>query len=61
MAQAMVEFKGEPATNPNLALAVEQVWHNFWKAKYSVYPVMMHVLSGYINVSQICKDYGTQF
>ena len=47
--------------NPNAALGVEKVWNVFWKAKYGVLPVMMHMPSGYINVSQICKEYDTQF
>jgi len=61
MAQAMVEFIGEPATMSNEAICEEKVWNNFWKGKYSVFDVLIHKPSGYINATQISKGHNTQF
>src|SRR5277367_4818905 len=62
MAQETLKFESRrSASNTNQSLAVVPVWNNFWEAKYGTFPVMMHVPSGYINVSQLCKDHGRRF
>src|SRR5271163_3554508 len=61
MAQAMVNFAGDKAkANLNEALTVGKLWNNFYMAKYAAFEVTMHLPSGYINVSPICKEHGKQ-
>src|SRR5277367_3716386 len=62
MAQETLKFTSRRcASNTNQSMATVPVWNNFWEAKYGTIDVMMHVPSGYINASLICKGHGRRF
>src|SRR5277367_7179610 len=62
MAQETLQFASRRSeSNTNQSMATVPVWNNFWEAKYGKIDVMMHVPSGYINASLICKADGKKF
>src|SRR5277367_5896104 len=62
MAQETLKFTSRRCeSNTNQSMATVPVWNNLWEANYGTIDVMMHVPSGYINASLICKGHGKKF